>query len=138
MQQPVESRLDGDFEAWQRRILLLRYTKPKPKQRIDGFREKLMATEVEGILALLVRGAMNHRKELREIGDFRLTEAQQKRVTDLVLESDSLRQFVNAHSSGQPAESSLPRIWSGPILNITTTKAGLRCQWGGFTVNWPT
>ena len=55
-----------------------------------------MATEVEGILALLVRGAMNHRKELREIGDFRLTEAQQKRVTDLVLESDSLRQFVNA------------------------------------------
>ena len=87
-------RLDGDIEAWRRRMIRLRYERPKPEHRIAGFSEKLIKEEAEGILALFVSGAIRHLNELRETGDFFITAAQQRRVDDLLLESDSLRYFA--------------------------------------------
>jgi phage/plasmid-associated DNA primase len=88
-------RLDGDTEAWRRRLILLRYERPKPEHRIAEFSEKLIKEEGEGILALFVAGAMRHLTELRETGDFFITPAQQKRADVLLLESDSLRYFAS-------------------------------------------
>jgi putative DNA primase/helicase len=87
-------RLDGDVEAWRRRMLLIRYERPKPEHRIAGYSKKLLEKEAEGILVLFVAGAMRHLGELRELGDFRITAKQQERVDALLLESDSLRHFV--------------------------------------------
>jgi putative DNA primase/helicase len=87
-------RLDGDVEAWRRRMLLIRYERPKPERRIAGYSEKLLEKEAEGILVLFVKGAMRHLKELSELGDFRINAKQQGRVDALLLESDSLRHFA--------------------------------------------
>ena len=87
-------RLDGDVEAWRRRMLLIRYERPKPVRRIAGYSEKLLEAEAEGILVLFVGGAMKHLGELRELGDFSLTKEQQERVDVLLSESDSVRHFA--------------------------------------------
>jgi P4 family phage/plasmid primase-like protien len=87
-------RLDGDIEAWERRLAKIEFSKPKPKKRILRITNLLLENESEGILNWMVQGAVQHLKECDEIGDYRLTEEQRQRTTTLLAESDSLRHFV--------------------------------------------
>lgn len=87
-------RLDGDGEAWRRRLIIVRYERPMPKQRISGFGQKLLKEEGPGILNWMLQGAILHLQELEQQGDFILTETQQRRVDDLLAESDSVRTFL--------------------------------------------
>ena len=87
-------KLEGDAGAWQRRLMIIDYTKPKPTERITQFADKLIAAEGAGILNWMIEGAIQYLQEEEEHGDFWLTEEQQRRVTDLLAESDSVRQFV--------------------------------------------
>lgn len=87
-------KLEGDAAAWQRRLMIIDYSKPKPKERITQFAEKLIAEEGAGILNWIIEGAIKYLQDDEDYGDFLLTDKQQHRVTDLLAESDSIRQFV--------------------------------------------
>jgi putative DNA primase/helicase len=86
--------LDGDVDAWRRRLMLIRYERPKPKQRVERFAQKLIESEGRGILVWMLEGARRHIEELRNHGDFQLTDKQKERVNSLLDESDSVRVFV--------------------------------------------
>ncbi|MGC9451675.1 MAG: phage/plasmid primase, P4 family [Oceanipulchritudo sp.] len=87
-------RLDGDADAWRRRLMVIRYERPKPKERIADFGQKLLQEEGPGILNWMIQGAIRYLEEIGELGDFRMTDNQRQRVDDLLAESDSVRAFL--------------------------------------------
>jgi P4 family phage/plasmid primase-like protien len=97
-------RLRGDVGAWERRILLLQYDRPKPEKRIADYASKLIREEGSGILNWLISGALMYLAEVEEFGDIRLTPAQSERVDRLLKESDSLRQFVETRVVKAPLD----------------------------------
>ena len=88
-------RLEGDLGAWRRRMLVVRYERPAPIRRVADFHNRLLAEEGPGILRWMVEGAISLLKDIDEIGDYRLTTAQQARVDALLEQSDSVRHFVD-------------------------------------------
>ncbi len=101
-------RLKGDVGAWERRILLLQYDRPKPEKRIADYASKLIRDEGSGILNWMVEGSLKYLAEVEEFGDIRLTPAQGERVDRLLKESDSLRQFVET------------RVVKAPLHDLTS------------------
>jgi P4 family phage/plasmid primase-like protien len=93
--------LEGDAEAWRRRLLLLEFNRQFPAKRVANFAEVLLHEEGEGILAWMVEGAVQHLAELERCGDYELTEAQQARIDALLQESDSVAEFVRVGISNQ-------------------------------------
>ena len=101
-------KLDGDAEAWRRRLLIVAYERPKPEVRIARFAEDLLETEGPGILRFGVEGAKLHLRELEEVADFRLTAKQTARVDALLAESDSLKYFASERIYKSPNSDPLP------------------------------
>jgi P4 family phage/plasmid primase-like protien len=87
-------KLDGDVDAWRRRLITVRYEKPKPKQPILDFAKTLLKEEASGILRWMVDGATMHIEECGSVGDYCLSAGQAARVDQLLAESDSIRHFV--------------------------------------------
>ncbi len=87
-------KLDGDVGAWRRRLLIVKYEKPMPKERISYFAEKLLEKEASGILRWMVDGAILHLQECDSIGEYCLNDEQKDRVDQLLPESDSIRHFI--------------------------------------------
>ncbi len=83
--------LQGDAEAWQRRLVIVEYKNPKPKNLIAEFSEQILEHEASGVLNWMLEGLD---KVLADGLQLRLTAAQQKRVNDLLLESDSVMVFA--------------------------------------------
>jgi P4 family phage/plasmid primase-like protien len=88
-------RLEGDNDAWERRILAINYERPKPIQRVVDFADKLIEQERSGILNFFIEGALQHLEELQTHGDYRLGHQQRTRIRSILRESDSIRQFVD-------------------------------------------
>jgi P4 family phage/plasmid primase-like protien len=88
-------RLEGDTSAWRRRLLIVRYQNPPPKNRILDFHVPLLRDEGSGILRWALAGFVKLQAEFAATGDFALTTKQRERVDSLLAESDSLRIFVN-------------------------------------------
>jgi P4 family phage/plasmid primase-like protien len=86
--------LDGDEEAWRRRLLIVDFENEKPERLIPNFAEKLVAEEGSGILNWLIEGALAYRKEMDKRGALALTEKQQQRVATLLHDSDSVLSFM--------------------------------------------
>jgi hypothetical protein len=86
--------LDADQSAWERRLIIVRYDKPYSGQRIFEIEKYLLAREASGILNWCIRGLSLLFADYAKAGDVILTTDQQKRVSDLLAESDSLRLFV--------------------------------------------
>lgn len=84
--------LDGDVEAWRRRMLWIKYENPPPEEKISEFDKLLIQSEGSGVLNWMIEGA---RKLLQNGGKIQRTESQTKRVDDLLCESDSVRRFVS-------------------------------------------
>lgn len=84
-------KLDGDTGAWRRRLLIVRYDRPKPTKAIPDFARLLLAEEGSGILRWAVEGA---RELIEREFEFPISEEQQRRVDDLLDESNALRSFV--------------------------------------------
>ncbi len=97
-------RLDGDADAWRRRLMIVKYERPKPERPERDFAGRLLAEEGPGILRWMVDGARAHLAELQECGDFRLTPRQRQRVDGLLAESDSVREFVRQGVSNVPGQ----------------------------------
>lgn len=87
-------RLDGDADAWRRRLLIVKYERPKPNRPERDFAGLLITDEGPGILRWLVDGARMHLAELADTGDYKLTARQRQRVDALLAESDSVREFI--------------------------------------------
>ena len=78
-------RLEGDTEAWRRRLAIVEYRKPKPATAITDLSEQILAKEGPGVLNWMLAGLA----KLQADGwNLRLTDAQQKLVDDLLLQSD--------------------------------------------------
>jgi putative DNA primase/helicase len=87
-------RLCGDTGAWRRRLLIVRYERPKPPKEIPDFGEKLAREEGSGILNFALAGLAMLLKDIDDSGNIALTERQKNIVNNLLAESDSLRRFL--------------------------------------------
>ena len=83
--------LEGDTEAWRRRLAIVEYRKPKPATPIVDLSEQILSKEGPGVLNWMLAGLA----KLRADGwNLRLTNAQQKLVDDLLLESEGEAVFA--------------------------------------------
>ena len=87
--------LEGDVEAWRRRLLLLEFNQPPPAKKIDRFAEKLVEEEGPAILAWGLRGFLMLQKDVDETGDIRLADSQVRRIHNLLAESESVDHFIH-------------------------------------------
>lgn len=87
-------KLDGDIEAWSRRILIISYQRPRPVKPIPDLAKNLIESEGAGILNWALEGACAALKDLESHGKLVLSQTQSKRVEKLLEESNSLRVFV--------------------------------------------
>lgn len=87
----LKVHLEGDVGAWRRRLVIIQYNNVKPAKPIADFDKVLFDSEGPGILNWMLEGV----EKLRADGwQLKLSPAQQARVDDLLLESDSLTVFV--------------------------------------------
>ena len=87
-------RLDGDPEAWRRRLLIVRYESPPVKMKIPDFGQLLVKTEGSGILNWALAGLVDLFQDIAAIGDIVLTPRQRGVVDALLTESDSLGHYL--------------------------------------------
>ena len=98
-------RLQGDAGAWRRRLLVVKYDRPAPTKKIVNLPDQLLEQEGAGILRWMVEGAMALLDDLREHGDYDLTDAQTQQVNRLMDQSDSVRRFVQEGLVSRKGES---------------------------------
>ena len=97
-------RLQGDVEAWERRLIIVEYDRERPEERISDFADKLIREEGAGILNWIVEGSMKYLREIADFGNIRLTPKQSYRVQRLLQESDSLHEFVRSRIERAPLD----------------------------------
>lgn len=90
----LKVRLDGDGDAWRRRLDIVKYEKPKPAKADPNYVHRLIAEEGSGILNWMIEGAILLLRDLAETGGIVRTKDQKERVESLLAESDSVRDFV--------------------------------------------
>jgi putative DNA primase/helicase len=93
--QRLRLRLDGDHQAWRRRLLIVEFQKPASRV-IPRLAQEIVMAEGSGILNVALAGLARVRTSFSENGEFPLKKGQRKRVEDLIDESDSLRSFLRA------------------------------------------
>ena len=87
-------RLDGDSDAWKRRLLIVRFAGPKPVKRIPDFDKILIRDEGSGILNWCLHGLRMLLDDIGTHGEIKLTSNQAGIVDALLSESDSIRHFL--------------------------------------------
>ena len=93
--------LDGDEEAWRRRMLWIKYDREPPKKVITDFDIQLLELEGSGILNWALEGAT---KLMKNKGKIPRKKEQGKRVNDLLEESDSINVFVQECTKREEGE----------------------------------
>ena len=101
-------RLDGDSDAWRRRLILLCFENPAPAKPIGNFAASLFEEEGEGILNWMVHGAVAFLEELKEHGRIHLPPALQDLADKLLYNSDSVHSFVADRVVQKRGEALLP------------------------------
>jgi putative DNA primase/helicase len=91
----LQVNLDGDVNAWRRRLLIVDYNSVVPKKKIPHFGELLIEQEGSGILNWALKGLQMIWEDIETSGDIVLGEAQTNRIDALLAESESLRQFLS-------------------------------------------
>jgi P4 family phage/plasmid primase-like protien len=83
--------LEGDVEAWRRRLVIVHYHKSKPASVIADLDKRILSSEAPGVLNWMLAGL----DKLRADGwQLRVTSTQQSLVDNLLLESDGHALFV--------------------------------------------
>jgi putative DNA primase/helicase len=83
--------LEGDTEAWRRRLRIIEYRKPPPKTKIADLSERILRDEASGVLNWMLAGL----QKVEAAGwQLSISQEQQKIVDDLLLESDAHGVFV--------------------------------------------
>jgi P4 family phage/plasmid primase-like protien len=84
-------RLEGDTDAWRRRLCIVDYHKPKPERLIADLDRQILEREGSGVLNWMLEGL----DKLRANGwQLHLTSDQQAAVDNLLLESDGHTLFA--------------------------------------------
>jgi len=83
--------LDGDLEAWRRRMLWIKYDQEPPEEVITDFDIQLLESEGSGILNWILGGVTKLMKNNKKIPR---DEKQKKRINDLLEESEAVHVFV--------------------------------------------
>jgi P4 family phage/plasmid primase-like protien len=83
--------LDGDADAWRRRLVIVPYEKPKPERVIVDLAQQILQREASGVLNWMLEGLDKLRADCWQL---HLTAKQQALVDNLLLESDGLTLFV--------------------------------------------
>jgi P4 family phage/plasmid primase-like protien len=84
-------QLEGDTDAWRRRLAIIEYRKPKPEKLIADLDQQILTSEASGVLNWMLAGL----DKLRADGwQLNLTCQQQERVDNLLLESEGHAVFV--------------------------------------------
>lgn len=94
----VRLRLEDDHDAWRRRLVILHTEAPPPSRVVPDLERELVREEGPGILRLVAREA----KELLELGELPLSDAQQERIEAFLDLADPVRAFVRGFI--EPAE----------------------------------
>jgi putative DNA primase/helicase len=87
-------KLEDDAGPWRRRLLITYFEKSFEGKRIENLHQYLLTREGPGILNWALEGTIALFKDLREDGEIRQSARQRARVRDLLLESDSLGEFL--------------------------------------------
>ena len=87
-------RLDGDEEAWRRRLLLVKFENPPVKKKIADFSKILIRDEGKGILNWMINGAKMALADIAEGKSIKLPEKLQKEADRLLFESNSVNNFI--------------------------------------------
>jgi putative DNA primase/helicase len=82
--------LEGDVAAWQRRLKIIRYEKPKPANVIPDLDKQILQNEASGVLNWMLDGLYALRAANWQLA---LSPGQNVRVDELLLESDSVNVF---------------------------------------------
>ena len=83
--------LEGDSEAWRRRLAIADYHKPKPSKTVADLDRLILTKEGSGVLNWMLEGLDKLRADDWQL---HLTSGQQAAVDNLLLESDSHSLFV--------------------------------------------
>jgi phage/plasmid-associated DNA primase len=87
-------RLDGDADAWERRILIIHYPAPMATPPQPGFSKWLFDNEGSGILNWAILGYYRLLEDIGKSGTIQLSTNQRNRVLDLIEGSDCAASFV--------------------------------------------
>jgi len=90
----LQVSLDGDVEAWRRRLLIVRFESPPPVMKIPNYADLLIKEEGSGILNWALEGLRLVLEDIDEYGDIRLEGRKRGVVDALLAESDSVRHFL--------------------------------------------
>ena len=77
--------LEGDTEAWRRRLAIIEYQKPKPNNVIADLDKRILTTEASGVLNFFLEGLDKVQSEGWQL---RLSGRQQETVENLLMESE--------------------------------------------------
>ena len=83
--------LEGDTEAWRRRLAIVEYHKSKPKDVIADLDHQILTKEASGVLNWMIEGLDKIRADGWQLN---LTSGQQEAVDNLLLESDGHNLFI--------------------------------------------
>ena len=83
--------LEGDVDAWQRRLAIVSYERPAPANKIPDLDKRIVSEEGPGVLNWMIDGLYAIRAANWQIA---LAPRQQARVDDLLLESNSVTVFL--------------------------------------------
>jgi P4 family phage/plasmid primase-like protien len=101
--------LEGDEEAWRRRLRIIRFPNPRPDHVIVHLDKLILQRESSGVLNWALEGLDQLRADGWQLNQ---TSEQQKRVDDLLLESDSISIFAKeCLSQVADAETILKDTW---------------------------
>lgn len=106
--------LEGDVDAWQRRLAIVAYEKSKPANVIPDLSERILAGEGPGVLNWMLDGLYALQAANWQLA---LSPRQQARVDELLLESDSVNVFCRERCV---ADSTAPGITVAEIHGAYT------------------
>ena len=93
----LRAKLEGDNNAWARRILIVRFEHPFEGERVADYHRVIVEKEGSGILNFAIAGVSNLLSDMKQRGKIDIAPQQEARVRKFVDESDSLRMFVRSN-----------------------------------------
>lgn len=87
-------RLDGDEEAWRRRLLLVKFAMPPVEKKIADFSKILVRDEGKGILNWMINGAKKALDDIADGKSIKLPQSLQEDADSLLFESNSVNNFI--------------------------------------------
>lgn len=87
-------KTDEDSGAWRRRLVILAFNRPPPRDKIPDLAKLILATEASGVLDWMIAGAQAVLRDAEDHGRLVMSPAQSGRIEALLNESESVRHFV--------------------------------------------